>query len=347
MKFVSKIVVAIGVLALMGSVLVPGPRQTALAHTRITTDVTWSENIREIFRTKCMTCHHPGGIAPDYVDFTTYGTDTEPGARAWAIAIEEEIMTGRMPPWKADARFSQFSNAKQLTDEEREFILAWIGGGAPQGPYRNIPVPEEFTKPTWYFGVPDLILSMPEPHIVPADQVKDTHTVKIPIAIDEDAWITGYEFLPGTPKNILAISAYLHDPEGFQPEPLELEVQVEYDPLADEDAEEPTRLRSMPQGPHFLGQWVRGDAPVLFPDAAARLLRVGSTLELHIEYRRPEFADWSSEITDRTQLGLFLANEDEESPTTRSAPNSHSTKTYISSACTHAWVCWASTWKRG
>ena len=312
MKFRVFILVAIAGLVGLGFVLLPNPQHTALAHTRITTDVTWSENIREIFRRKCMTCHHPGGIAPDYVDFTVYGTDTKPGARAWAIAIEEEIMTGRMPPWNADARFSRFANAKQLTDEEREYVLAWIAGGAPQGPYRNIPVPEEFTKPTWNFGEPDLVVSMPEPHIVPADQIQDTYTVRIPMSIDEDAWITGYEFLPGDPKNILAISAYLHDPEGFEPEPLELEVQEEYDPFADEDAPEPTRLRAMPEGPHFLGQWARGDAPVLFPDAAARLLRVGSTLELHIEYRRPEFADWSSDITDRTQLGLFLADEDEE-----------------------------------
>ena len=62
-------------------------------HTRITTNVTWSEHIRSIMREKCMSCHHPGGIAPDYVDLTFYGTDTIPGARAWAISIDP-----RMPP---------------------------------------------------------------------------------------------------------------------------------------------------------------------------------------------------------------------------------------------------------
>ena len=65
-----------------------------------------------------MTCHHPGGIAPDYVDFTIYGTDTNPGARAWAVAVEEEMMMNRMPPWKPDDRFQSFHNTKELTAEE-------------------------------------------------------------------------------------------------------------------------------------------------------------------------------------------------------------------------------------
>ncbi|MEM6706199.1 MAG: hypothetical protein AAF690_26030, partial [Acidobacteriota bacterium] len=71
----------------------------AQAHTRITTNVTWSEDVRAILRTHCMHCHSPAGMAPSYADFTTYGTDSKPGARAWATAIEEEVLTGRMPAW--------------------------------------------------------------------------------------------------------------------------------------------------------------------------------------------------------------------------------------------------------
>ena len=92
-------------------------------HTRITTNVTWGEHIRPILREKCMTCHHPGGIAPDFVDFTFYGTDTEPGAWAWRASIEEMIITEQMPPWKADSRFGSFSNVRQLTEEEIREVL--------------------------------------------------------------------------------------------------------------------------------------------------------------------------------------------------------------------------------
>lgn len=282
------------------------------AHTRITTDLTWSEHVRPILRDKCMQCHHPGGMAPDYVDLTVYGTDTEPGARAWAVAIEEEILTGRMPPWNPDKRFGEFHNTKRLTQEEEDIIIGWVRGGAPQGPERDLPPPREVIKRTWRFGEPDLVLEMPEPEIVPADEQYASAAVTLPVDIEEDQWITGYEFLPGDAKNIRRITAFIHDAEGFEPEPLELEVQLAYDPLADEDELEQTRLRDMPEGPHFLGQWTRGDQPVLFPDAAARLLRAGSTIELQIQYERPQYADWSEEIRDQSKLGLFLAAPDEE-----------------------------------
>ena len=52
----------------------------ARAHVRISTDITWSEDIRPILRRHCMNCHSPGGPAPSYVDLRTYGTDSAPGA---------------------------------------------------------------------------------------------------------------------------------------------------------------------------------------------------------------------------------------------------------------------------
>src|SRR6185369_3569075 len=100
-------------LALAAAVAATWIAPPAGAHTRITTDLTWSEDVRPILRRHCMGCHRPGGSAPDYVDLRTYGTDSAPGARAWAAAIEEELLTGRMPPWQADARFDAFGNTRR------------------------------------------------------------------------------------------------------------------------------------------------------------------------------------------------------------------------------------------
>ena len=285
--------------------------QDAYAHTRITTDITWSGEVREVLRKKCMVCHHPGGLAPDYVDLTKYGTDTEPGARAWAVAMEEEILTGRMPPWKADVRFGHFANTKALTDEEKEIIIAWVRGGAPQGPQRDLPTPPEFLDRTWTFGEPDLVFEPAEPFVLAADKTSDSTTIEFPVELEEDTWITGYEFFPENPKHVYSMTAFLHDPEGFAPEPIEVEMQVDYDPLASDEELEPTRLRKMPTGPHFLGQWVRGDQPVLMPDAGGRKLRKGSTIELHIQYERAPYADFDA-VEDQSKLGLFVALKNEE-----------------------------------
>lgn len=284
----------------------------AEAHTRITTDVNWGKYIRPILEEKCMTCHHPGGMAPEYVNLTIYGTDTDPGARAWAVAIEEEILTGRMPPFDADGRFGDFDSSKMLTEEEVDIILAWVRGGAPQGPERDIPMPEQFEKPFWPFGDPDLVIEADSPFTLAANESSGSRSYTSTIDIEEDTYITGYEFLVENPKNIHSITAWMIDPEGVEIAPLEVEVQLPYDPLADEDELEVTRLREFPKGPHLLGQWLRGDDPVLFPTAAGRYLRKGSTIKIDVEYARPEFADWSEEVVDNSKLGLFLALPDEE-----------------------------------
>ena len=102
------------------------------------------------------------------------------------------------------------------------------------------------------------------------------------------------------------MAAWIVDPPSAPPEKLEVEIQVPYDPFRPEDAEPPTRWYELPPGEHFLGQWVRGDAPVLAPDGMGHRLRKGSTIRLEIEYRRPE-GDGGGEVEDLSKLGLFLA----------------------------------------
>jgi hypothetical protein len=286
-------------------------RPSADAHIRISTDVNWSEYVRPIMEKKCMTCHHPGGIAPDYVDLTFYGTDTLPGANAWYASIEEMLVTGKMPPWDADARFGKFSNSKRLTQNELDILMAWLQGGRPQGPRRNLPTPPQFLEYTWQFGEPDLVFSLPKGHVVPADLQVDRVRHVFDVDIEEDTYITGFEFLVENLESVYRMEAWLHDPEGFEPEPIEVEMKVEYDPLASEDALEQTRPREMPKGPHYIGHYVRGDSPVLLPNDAGRLLRKGSTLALTIDYHRQDYGDWSEPIRDNSKLGLFLAREGE------------------------------------
>jgi hypothetical protein len=296
---------ALGVLGL--ALLATAP---VMAHTRITTDITWGDDIRAILRQHCMRCHSPGGIAPEYADFTMYGTDSQPGARAWATAIEEELLTGRMPPWQADARYDEYRNSRTLTPREIALITAWVEGGAPQGPRRDLPVPEELLA-DWLLGEPDLVVEPPVELVIPGDRQEEAVRVTLPIELEEDAWITAYEFDPDNARSVHRMAAYILDPEG-ETESLEVEVQMPYDPFRDEDEPEPTRWREMPEGRRFLGQWLRGDEPVLFPDLAGQRLRKGAKIELEIVYRRPDFAAGAEEIRDRSRLGLFLSRSEDE-----------------------------------
>lgn len=281
------------------------------AHVRITTDLNWSEHIRPIMREKCMSCHHPGGMAPDYINLTVYGNrDGLTGARDWAQAIEEEIMTGRMPPWRADERFGKFANARRLSAEEKDMIIGWIQGGAPQGPQRGLAAPEEFQTRDWILGEPDLALEMSEAHAIPKDAKADRITVTLPVEIDEDQWITGYEFYPGDPGIVHTMTAFIVEPEGTAPATIDMEIIKPYDPLVDEDDLEEIAPRTLAAGRRFLGQWTRGDAPVFLPDEGGKLLRTGSTIELEITYRKQGFEAMDKAFEDRSKLGLFFATED-------------------------------------
>jgi hypothetical protein len=101
------------------------PGMNVRAHDVITTKLTWNREISRIVTLRCAICHHPGGRA---FSLMTYAE-----ARPWAVAIKEEVLSRRMPPWGAVKGFGDFRNDQGLTAEQIEWITAWVGGGVPEG----------------------------------------------------------------------------------------------------------------------------------------------------------------------------------------------------------------------
>ena len=102
-------------------------------HDIITTAITWNRDISRIVMTHCASCHHSGGAA---FSLMTYAE-----ARPWAVAIKEEILRRRMPPWGAIKGFGDFRNDQALTPEEMERIVSWTDGGVPEGEAKDLPPP--------------------------------------------------------------------------------------------------------------------------------------------------------------------------------------------------------------
>ena len=96
-----------------------------MAHDVITTKVTWTREISRIVYKRCASCHHPGGSAFSLLSYEE--------ARPWAVAIKEEVLARRMPPWAAVKGFGDFRNDTGLTYEEIELVTDWVVGGAPNG----------------------------------------------------------------------------------------------------------------------------------------------------------------------------------------------------------------------
>jgi len=49
------------------------------------------------------------------------------------VAIKEEVLERRMPPWGAVKGFGEFQDDGGLTQEQIELIGDWVEGGAPEG----------------------------------------------------------------------------------------------------------------------------------------------------------------------------------------------------------------------
>jgi hypothetical protein len=101
-------------------------------HETITTRLTWSAEISRIFERRCIRCH--SAAHGESIPLTTYAE-----VRPWAVAIREEVLERRMPPWSAVKGFGEFQPDAGLSQEEIQRIAEWVTGGAPEGDVRLLP----------------------------------------------------------------------------------------------------------------------------------------------------------------------------------------------------------------
>ena len=102
----------------------------AWAASTTTPAVTFDKDVLPILQKQCQSCHRPGEVAP--MSFLSY-QETRP----WAKAIKSAVLTKKMPPWFADPAYGHFSNARILSDAERNTLVAWADSGAPEGDALN------------------------------------------------------------------------------------------------------------------------------------------------------------------------------------------------------------------
>src|SRR4030095_4565368 len=109
------------------------------AHDVITTSVTWNREISRIFFDRCASCHNEKG--------TAFSMMTYAEARPWAVAIKEEVLSRRMPPWGAVKGFGDFRNDQGWSQEQIELITSWVEGGVPEGNAKDLPAKPKLTRP--------------------------------------------------------------------------------------------------------------------------------------------------------------------------------------------------------
>src|ERR1700691_2854725 len=95
-----------------------------LATAALGADVTFNRDVLPILQKNCQSCHRPGEIGP--MALLTYD-----GVRPRAKAIKAAVLTKKMPPWFADARYGHFMDDRRMSDAEIHTLAAWLDAGAP------------------------------------------------------------------------------------------------------------------------------------------------------------------------------------------------------------------------
>ncbi len=160
------------------------------------------KDVLPILQENCQTCHRPNGnnmggmIAP--MALTDYAE-----VRPWAKAIAKQVTNRTMPPWHASPEHhGQFANERTLSEEEIETIAHWAETGAARGNPKDAPEPIEFSNNEgWGIGVPDAIVSMPEPYFV-QDDVEDLYisfeTTISGEVLSEPRWLQAHQVRAGS-----------------------------------------------------------------------------------------------------------------------------------------------------
>jgi Flp pilus assembly protein TadD len=249
----------------------------------------FSRDIAPIVFEACTPCHRAGGPAP-------FSLATYREVRQRASQIVQVTRSRFMPPWKVEADVGRFVGQRPLASEEIDRLAAWVDAGAPEGDPHDLPRLPAFTD-GWLLGVPDLIVTLPEPYVLQAEPTDVFRIFAIPLPITARTFVRGIEFHPGNPRVVHHANIRIDR----TPATRELDRK---DPLPGYDGLMP-RTAGYPDG-HFLG-WTPGQvAPLVAPDLAWPL-EPGSDLvvQLHlqpsgtVEPVRPSIGLYFSDVPPR------------------------------------------------
>src|SRR3954469_2749048 len=130
------------------------------AYAQTSTPPTFSKDVAPILFQNCTGCHRSGEIGPmPLVSFND--------ARPWAKSIATRVANGTMPPWHADPAHGEFLNDRSLKPSDRETIVKWASGGAPEGNPADLPAAPKYVD-GWQMGKPDAVFTMQEDYPISA-----------------------------------------------------------------------------------------------------------------------------------------------------------------------------------
>src|SRR5262247_3735393 len=171
---------------------------------------TFNKDVAPILYKNCANCHRAGEIGP--MSLLTYRD-----ARPYARAISTRVQNGTMPPWHADdPTHTKFANDRSLSAADKDVLMKWASGGAPEGDPKDLPAPPQFAD-GWMMGKPDAVFTMQEAYPIPASGTLDYKFFEIPTNLTEDRWLQAFEIRPGSRAHVHHVIAYVRPGDTGQP----------------------------------------------------------------------------------------------------------------------------------
>ncbi len=245
------------------------PAGCPITLTSAITNISYAATIAPLLQQKCVRCHTPGNIAP--WDMTNYGA-----VYSNSTAIKAEILAGRMPPWKADPYYGQFTNDFSLTPDEAKTLIQWIDNGAYKAPAEPDPLaslPPATNYPfAWpaSLGQPDAIVSIPVQSIPATGIIPYKYISVIANPFGSNVWLKAAVIKPGNTR------------------------VVHHSLVFDNIAAQGAGLNG------FFAGYVPGSDPTSFPPGTGKYLTNGAALQFQMHYITIGTAQ-----TDQTQLGFY------------------------------------------
>lgn len=149
---------------------------------------TFNDDVAPIVERRCAGCHRRGGAAP-------FALESYADVKRRASLIGAVVSTGTMPPWKPDRPVDAFIGERRLSTAERDTIMAWVRGGAIEGPNRATTA---IAGPGDDLAAPDQLLTFDTRFHLYAEGVDTIRSFVLRAPLSTGRFVRAVAFEPGT-----------------------------------------------------------------------------------------------------------------------------------------------------
>jgi len=243
---------------------------------------TWANDIAPILYSKCTSCHHTGGLAPN--SLMTYAQ-----AFNYRTMIKSQVENKIMPPWPPDAEYKHLAFERLLSTEEKNKIYNWVLANGPEGNPADAPVPPTYTNNATELSLVNFTGKMNDYTVNTSQDLYRCFVINTNFPADRFA--AEIEVKPGN-------STIVHHVLVFE-DTAQAIVNLDN---ADPGEGYTSFFGTGSNTSRLVGEWVPGTAPIKFPDMMGVRLRKNTRLILQIHYPKGTFL-----TLDSTRVNIKFA----------------------------------------